>query len=60
MLLVHANRSSKEGLLDADFIRRIHRTIWHPMIDTATFGDADDMFKIELTPSHDRHGSSLS
>lgn len=48
MLLVHANRFSKEGLLDADFIRRIHRTIWHPMIDAATFEDADDMFKIEL------------
>ena len=48
-LLVHASRStSKEGLLDADFIRRIHRIIWHPMIDDATFGDADDMFKIEL------------
>jgi transformation/transcription domain-associated protein len=48
-LLVHASRStSKEGLLDTDFIRRIHRTIWHPMIDDATFGDADDMFKIEL------------
>jgi transformation/transcription domain-associated protein len=48
-LLVHASRStSKEGLLDTDFVRRIHRTIWHPMIDDATFGDADDMFKIEL------------
>ena len=49
ILLVHASRStSNEGLLDAEFIRRIHRTIWHPMIDDATFGDADDMFKIEL------------
>lgn len=48
-LLVHANRPApKDGLLDADFVRRIHRTIWHPMIDDATFGDADDMFKIEL------------
>ena len=59
ILLVHANRSSKEGLLDADFVRRIHRTIWHPMIDVATFGDADDMFKIELLHPHDRHGSPL-
>lgn len=48
-LLVHANRAGpKEGLLDADFIRRIHRTIWHPMIDDATFDSADDMFIIEL------------
>lgn len=48
-LLVHANRSGpKEGLLDAEFVRRIHRTIWHPMIADSTFGDADDMFKIEL------------
>jgi transformation/transcription domain-associated protein len=47
-LLVQASRSvNKEGLLDIDFVNRIHRTIWHPMIDN-TFSEADDMFTIEL------------
>ncbi|KII95163.1 hypothetical protein PLICRDRAFT_693420 [Plicaturopsis crispa FD-325 SS-3] len=48
-LLVQATRSSgKEGLLDEDFVRRIHQSIWQPMSDNVTFADADDMFKIEL------------
>jgi transformation/transcription domain-associated protein len=48
-LLVHASRSTPtEGLLDVDFVRRVHRQIWQPMIDNTTFAEADDMFKIEL------------
>lgn len=49
ILLVNANRSNtREGLLDAGFVSHIHRTIWFPMSEGSTFGDADDMFKIEL------------
>lgn len=46
--LVQADKPDKDGLFDTDFITAIHRTIWQPMIDDATFVDADDMFKIEL------------
>lgn len=49
MLLVHASRSAdKEGLLDIDFVRRVHRRIWQPMIDSTTFSEVDDIFKIDL------------
>ncbi|KAF8138723.1 FAT domain-containing protein [Boletus edulis] len=47
-ILVQADKPSKEGLLDADFISAVHRTIWQPMIDDTMFVEADDMFKIEL------------
>jgi transformation/transcription domain-associated protein len=49
LLLVHASRSSdKEGLLDIDFVRRVHRRIWQPLIDSTTFAEVDDIFKIDL------------
>ncbi|KAI6151887.1 hypothetical protein BKA82DRAFT_2906299 [Pisolithus tinctorius] len=47
-IIVQANNSSKDGLLDSDFISAVHQTIWQPMIDDTTFTSADDMFKIEL------------
>ena len=47
-ILVQADKPNKGGLLDADIITAVHRTIWQPMIDDAVFVDADDMFKIEL------------
>lgn len=47
-ILVQADKPNKDGLLDADFITAVHRTIWQPMIDDTMFGEADDMFKIEL------------
>ncbi|EGO01921.1 hypothetical protein SERLA73DRAFT_166433 [Serpula lacrymans var. lacrymans S7.3] len=47
-ILVQAHRPDKGGLLDADFISRVHRTIWYPMNDNAAFSESDDMFKIEL------------
>lgn len=51
MLLVHATYSEdKAGLIDEDIVRQFHLRIWQPMNVTGTpaFGDADDMFKIEL------------
>ncbi|KAI6035416.1 hypothetical protein F5J12DRAFT_25544 [Pisolithus orientalis] len=47
-IIVQANNSSKDGLLDSEFISAVHQTIWQPMIDDTTFTSADDMFKIEL------------
>ncbi|KAF9222005.1 FAT-domain-containing protein [Gyrodon lividus] len=47
-ILIQADKTSKDGLLDMDFITAVHRTIWQPMIDDTTFAEADDMFKIEL------------
>ncbi|KAF9224621.1 FAT-domain-containing protein [Gyrodon lividus] len=47
-ILVQADKTSKDGLLDMDFITVLHRTIWRPMLDDTTFAEADGMFKIEL------------
>lgn len=47
-LLVQAARCDTIQLLDVDFVRRIHRIIWHPITESATFSETDDMFKIEL------------
>ncbi|KAG9317678.1 hypothetical protein JVU11DRAFT_1890 [Chiua virens] len=47
-ILIQADKPNKSGLLDADFISAVHRTIWQPMIDDTMFAEADDMFKIEL------------
>ena len=48
-LLVQATRSAqKEQLLDVDFVKRVHRIIWHPITDNVAFSETDDMFKIEL------------
>ncbi|KAG7096929.1 hypothetical protein E1B28_004330 [Marasmius oreades] len=48
-LLVHAHRfPSAQHLIDASFINRVHRLIWRRVTESATFADADDMFKIEI------------
>ncbi|KDQ64542.1 hypothetical protein JAAARDRAFT_28186 [Jaapia argillacea MUCL 33604] len=48
-LLVHASNSDeKHGLLDADMVLQFLTKVWQPMLDSATFSDADDIFKIEL------------
>ena len=47
-ILVQADKPNKGGLLDADIIVAVHKTIWQPMIDDIIFVEADDMFKIEL------------
>jgi transformation/transcription domain-associated protein len=48
-LLAQATRSSPNGqLLDTDYVNRLHRIIWQPIIEGGTFSDTDDMFKIEL------------
>jgi transformation/transcription domain-associated protein len=49
MLLVHATYSEDNaGLIDEDIIKQFHLRIWLPMNGNTSFGDADDMFKIEL------------
>lgn len=48
IILVQADKPNKGGLLDADLITAVHRTIWQPMIDDTSFVETDDMFKIEL------------
>jgi transformation/transcription domain-associated protein len=49
MLLVHATRSEdKAGLIDENIIKQFHLHIWQPMNGNTAFGDADDMFRIEL------------
>ncbi|KAF9485316.1 hypothetical protein BDN70DRAFT_848082 [Pholiota conissans] len=49
ILFVHANRKPMtDTLIDSDFINQIHRIIWQPMIETGSFSDVDDMFRIEI------------
>jgi transformation/transcription domain-associated protein len=50
-LLVHANHSAAgEQLLDVDFVKHIHRIIWHPIAEpnSNAFSGIDDSFQIEL------------
>ncbi|KAF9009027.1 hypothetical protein BDQ17DRAFT_1422200 [Cyathus striatus] len=49
ILLVQSTRPAPQAqLLDADFISQLHRILWHPITETTTFSETDDMFKIEM------------
>ncbi|KAF8655244.1 hypothetical protein AX16_003148 [Volvariella volvacea WC 439] len=48
-LLIQATRPPpKEQLLDLDFVNRLHRILWHPIIESNAFSETDDMFKVEI------------
>lgn len=48
MIVVHATRTRDEGLLDRFVLGHFHDRIWKRMSDSASFTDADDLFKIEV------------
>jgi hypothetical protein len=48
MLLANAHSGKKEGLLDVDFVRHLHRLVWPSVNDSVIFATVTDMFKIEV------------